>query len=154
NATEVMLDDAEFGMIAALVVDGWHFDLFTYHVPRVAAAEARIRETVAAFWQNVNEGKPPRADYTRDGRLLALMYPKETPGKEIDLRGDNWVSELLAERGNTMAQLKLLDGRKDAIEAELRDRIGDAEIALVDGWKVKLKEVVTKEHVRKESRSR
>src|SRR5262249_13012173 len=110
--------------------------------------------TVSSFWRNVDAGIPPATDYARDNRLLALMYPKEIPGKEIDLRGDNRVPTILDERANLMATIKVLDGKKDALEAELREKIGDAEIAIVDGWKVKLKEIVMKEHVRRESRSR
>jgi len=154
NATQVMLDDADRGVIAALIVDGWHFDLHFYDVPRNARAEAQIRDAVTQFWANFDCGLPPAVDYARDARLLALMHPREIAGKVIDLRGDNRVPELLAEREHVMSTIKSMDARKSAIEAELRDKIGDAEIALVNDWNVKLKEVVVKEHLRRESRSR
>lgn len=153
-ATEMLLADAEIGAIAALVVDGWNFDLHIYDVPRNHGAERRIREAVVKFWDNVAAERPPKVDYARDDRLMQIIYPRQTPGKEIDLRGDNRIIEALETRETLMAQMKAMDAAKGEIETELREKIGDAETALVRGWRLSLKEVVVKEHLRKESRSR
>jgi predicted phage-related endonuclease len=154
TATEMMLDNADFGVIAALVVDGWNFDLHLYDVPRNAGAEARIREAVTKFWDDVAAGRPPKTDYARDDRLMQIIYPRQVPGKEIDLRGDNRALELLAQREAAMEQIKIAEAAKAEAETELREKIGDAEIAIVRGWKVSLKEIVVREHVRKASSSR
>jgi predicted phage-related endonuclease len=155
TATEMLLDGADFGVIAALVVDGWNFDLHIYDVPRNAGAEARIRDAVAKFWDDVGKGIPPKTDYARDDRLLQILYPRQVPGKEIDLRASNRAPELLEQREAAMAAIKQSEQGKTAAESELRELIGDAEIAIVSGgWRVKLKEVVVKEHLRRESRSR
>jgi predicted phage-related endonuclease len=154
TATEMLLDDADFGVIAALVVDGWNFDLHIYDVPRNAGAEVRIRDAVAKFWDDVAAGVPPKTDHARDDRLLQIIYPRQVPGKEIDLRGDNHVLTLLDEREAAMEKIKTAEAIKTAAETELREKIGDAEIAIVRGWRISLKEVVVKEHVRKASSSR
>jgi len=151
TATEMLLDNADFGVIAALVVDGWNFDLHLYDVPRNAGAEARIREAVTKFWDDVAAGRPPKTDYARDDRLMQIIYPRQVPGKEIDLRGDNRALELLDQREAAMAGMKMAETLKAEAETELREKIGDAEIAIVRGWKVTLRQQTRREHLVKES---
>ena len=127
-------------LIAALIVDGYHFDCRLFDVPRHKAAEERIRETVASFWRAVGAGTPPKLDYERDGALIAAMYPVEVAGKVADLRTDNRLPELLAEHERLKAAAKDADAARETIAAEIKAKVGDAESALVaDGWLVTLK---------------
>jgi predicted phage-related endonuclease len=145
--TEAMLARAEFGVIAALVCDGFRFDLHTYDVPRHEAAERRIQDTVARFWDDIANGREPKIDYERDASLLAVMYPREVPGKTIDLRGDNALPRLLWRRDLIKSGLDRLAARKEAIETELKAKMGDAEMALIaDGWRATLKKQDRKEY--------
>jgi predicted phage-related endonuclease len=145
--TEAMLARASFAMIAALEVDGWHFRLHEYQVPRHAAAELRLLDAVASFWADFAAGKLPQPDYRRDGALIAAMNPNTTPGKSIDLRTDNAIPGLLEERAALKAQIDAAMARKDEIETEIKAKIGDAEVAIIRGWNVTLKEIHRKEHV-------
>lgn len=138
-ATEMMLTGAAWGVIGCLVLGYRRCDLQLYEVPRHAAAEKKIRDAVAAFWRNVDEGVEPTLDYSRDAALLSIIYPREQPGKVADLRGDNRLPELLEQRDRLLAELADGEKLRKAIDAEIKAKIGDAERALVNGWNVTLK---------------
>jgi predicted phage-related endonuclease len=144
--TAMMLDDADFGVVAALAVGDFEFSLHMTDVPRHAASEKRIREAVGEFWRKVESGEPPTIDYKRDGPLLAMLYPHETPGKSIDLRTDNRIVELLEEHEQLAASVAHV---KDALEAcnnKIKAKLGDAESAIVPGWRMTFKEQHRKQH--------
>jgi len=138
-ATEMMLADAEFGVIGVLVIGDFTFELKTYDVPRHAAAEQRIRETVKKFWRDVESGMPPKIDFERDAALLAVLFPKETPGKILDLRFDNEIAELLEERDKLSVEADIAESRVEAIETQIKSKLEDAEGALLRGWRMTFK---------------
>jgi predicted phage-related endonuclease len=138
---EMMLSKATFGVIAAMEVDGYNDDVHYYDVPRHAAAERRIRETVAAFWRTVESGAIPKPDYNRDGALLAAMHPHAKPGAVIDLRHDNRMPQILDERAKLKAELDAKKAALAALDTEIKQKLGENEIALVNGWTVKCKEI-------------
>jgi predicted phage-related endonuclease len=145
--TCMMLARAEFGLIAALEIKPWGApELHEFAVPRHEEAEARIRERVQQFWFDVEAGNTPKADFTRDAALITAMHATATPGKIVDLRGDNRLHELLAERERVKANCDTAEARGKEIDIEIKQKIGDAEIALVNGWRVTLKTVQKKEH--------
>ena len=144
--TEALLTRSEFAMIAALQVDGFKFALNVYEVPRHEAAERRIQDAVAKFWDDAEHGKAPAIDYERDGALLAAMYPHHREGASVDLRADNEILGLLEEREKIKADMSNGRTRVDAIETEIRAKITDNEIALVNGWRLTLREQHRKEH--------
>jgi predicted phage-related endonuclease len=144
--TEMMLDDADFGVVAALVVGDFEFALHLIDVPRHAATEKRIRDAVEEFWRKVESGAPPTIDYERDGALLAAMYPHETPGKIIDLRGDNRIGELLEEHETLAASLERVKAAMESCNNEIKAKLGDAEAAVVHGWRLTFKEQHRKEY--------
>jgi predicted phage-related endonuclease len=150
--TEMMLDDADFGVVAALVVGDFAFSTHLIDVPRHAATEKRIREAVAEFWRKVDSGAPPTIDYERDGALLAALYPHETPGKISDLRGDNRILELLEERVSLAASVDRLKEALEACNNEVKAKLGDAEAAVVSGgWRITFKEQHRREYVVRET---
>jgi predicted phage-related endonuclease len=146
NATEMMLADVTWGAIAALVVDPWKLDLHVYEIPRHAAAEKKLRDAVAQFWADVEAGREPKVDYARDGELMSMLYPTSAPGKTIDLTGDNFAPVLLDEREKLSQVIKEADARKDEIETELKAKIGDAESALISGWRLTWKSQSRREY--------
>jgi predicted phage-related endonuclease len=144
---ESMLDNSDLGMVAALIVDGWHFELHTYEVPRHPAAEKRIKAAVEKFWADVAAGREPAVDYERDGPLLDMIFPREVKDKVIDLRGDNMLPELLAQHEDNRAAIKRLKDQQEKIETEVKTKLRDGEAALVDGFKVTWREQHRKEYV-------
>ena len=150
-ATTMMLDDADYGLIVALIFDEFHFELRGFDVPRVPAAEQRINDIASGFWRDFDAGIPPKIDYERDGALIASLYPAEVEGKVIDLRHDNRMPELLDMRERLAAEAKELDTAQKAVDNEIKMKIGDAESALVNGWRVTFKSTSRKEHTVKAS---
>jgi len=150
-ATEMMLTGFSWGVIACLVLGYRRCELQLYEVPRHAAAELKIREAVAAFWRNVEEGIEPQLDYSRDGALLGIIYPREQPGKIVDLRGDNRLPYLLNRREQLTIAIAEAETERKQLDAEIKDKLGDAECAIVDGWRVTLKAQERKAHQVKES---
>jgi predicted phage-related endonuclease len=138
--TEAMLTRSDFGMVAALQIDGYKFELNTYTVPRHEPAERRIQDAVEQFWANAERGIAPAIDYARDSALIAAMYPHHREGASIDLRGDNELPMLLAEREALKANVTVDEERIEAIETEIREKLTDNEIGLVTGWRLTLRE--------------
>lgn len=148
---QMLLTNSEIGRVAALVIDGYRFELHSYHIPRHAAAERRIQDAVAQFWSDISAGRPPNIDYARDGSLLPVLYPHHVEGKVVDLRGDNELPALLDERELLKDEIAAKEKRKKAIETELKYKIGDAEAALLAGWRITNRDQHRKEHTVKAS---
>jgi predicted phage-related endonuclease len=144
SAVEMMLTQSPWGIIGALEVGEYVWQLHTFHVDRNPAAEQRIIDRVAEFWEKVDAGEQPTIDYERDGELISLLYPREVPGKSIDLTGDNRIGELLEQRETCREAIRITEQQCDRIENEIKAKIGDAETALVNGWRVSFKNVEKK----------
>jgi hypothetical protein len=138
--TEAMLAEADWAAIAALITDQWRWTLRLFDVARHPRAEAAIRATVAAFWKDyLDPGIAPPLDPARDADLVRQLYPRDD-GSEIDLSGDNYVSELVEQWGVVKTGLKQLDGRKRQIETELKDKLAEhAYGRLADGQRLSWK---------------
>lgn len=150
--TEAMLAQVEFGMIATMEVDGFHFAMHYYTVPRHGAAERKIQDAALRFWVNVRDGVQPNWDYEHDAGLLAVMFPHHTPNKTVDLRGDNHLPAMLARRARRKRYMKLAEAQVGLIETEVKAKMTDAEAALMgDGWSATLKEQQRKEVLQKAS---
>jgi predicted phage-related endonuclease len=135
NATELMLEErAAFGAVAALVISPYKLECPIYHIPRHPGVESRIREAVAQFWMNVDFGNVPEPDYSKDADLIAALAPEPIEGKRIDLTGDNMLPGLLAERADLKARAKSAEERVEEIDAEIKHKMGDAELATIAGF--------------------
>jgi len=137
---EMLLTGAAFGMIAAIVVDPFNMDLYLHEIPRHPSAEARLQDLVRRFWDDVDAGREPAADFTRDGETISAMLNKSTAGKRFDATGNNALPEILAERAKLMAEIKQKEARCEAIENEIQFMLGDAEaVTNLPGWTVSYK---------------
>lgn len=139
--TEMNLDGAAFGAIGVLVIGEFTFKCHVFEVPRHLPAERKIRAAVAEFWVTSAAGEVPRIDYERDAALLDVLFPTARPGSVVDLRTDNRIAELLTQRERLSLELKSNKADLEAIDTEIREKLGDAEAALVQGWRVTLKTI-------------
>lgn len=67
--TQAMLDDADFGVLAALVCDD-AAPIYTFRIERVPRIERLIQRRVAAFWAAFEAGVMPRLEFGREAKAL------------------------------------------------------------------------------------
>jgi predicted phage-related endonuclease len=148
--TEAMLTDAAFAVVAVLQVDAFDMALSIVEVPRHPAAEQRIRDAVATFWDDVAVGREPDPDYGKDAELLKMIAPREVAEKTIDLSGDNELPSLLAQREEIMTFIKAHETRKDEIETMLKFKMRDAgSIVGLPDWNIFWKTTHRQEYIMK-----
>lgn len=70
--TQMMLDDADAGILACLVCDD-SADIHTFKIERVPRIEALIRRRVSAFWAAFDVGAWPRLQLGREAKALELL---------------------------------------------------------------------------------
>lgn len=146
--TELMLTGATWGVVAALLIDPWRFDVAIYEIEAHAGAHKRIRQAVQDFWQAVDSRQQPRADFERDSALLSAMYPVEQPGAELDLRHDNRMPELVSRWRELTAAGNAAEAELDTVKAEIKERMGSAAAANGNGWRITWKTQHWKEQFR------
>lgn len=133
------LAQCDWGDVIVLV-GGNELRRYEYQFRPVIYADIEAR--VASFWQTVREGKPPKADYTRDGATLSQIYdPSDTL---IDLRRDNRMPEVLQEYLDAKAAETAAAARLDAAKAEIMEKLGENAAALVDGYSCRVPVVAGK----------
>ncbi|QOZ25328.1 YqaJ viral recombinase family protein [Bradyrhizobium sp. CCBAU 51753] len=135
--TETMLADAARGMIVALVVDTFRWDLYAIPLERNAPAEAVIRDRVGAFWRNyLDTGIQPPIDVERDQEVVKLLFPKDN-GIEIDLSHDNELPGLVHGLEDARARKKAAEKDEGTAKTAIAGKMGEAAIArLADGRRV------------------
>lgn len=117
-----------------VLVGGNSLERFQYEFrPKVYT---EIEKRVAAFWQSVEAGKAPPADYSRDLAPIKELYASQ--GEEtIDLVGDNRAAIAAAEYLAGAEIEKEGRARKEAAAAELFDKLREAAFATVDGFTIR-----------------
>jgi predicted phage-related endonuclease len=124
----LILDNAGTGSLAISLVE------------RNAAAEDRIKNGVAKFWAMTDAGKQPPFNYSLDADVVAALFPKaRIKDPPLDLSADNHLPELLTERNNIKAEIHERNARCAAIDAEIKDKLGEHELATLPGWRISWK---------------
>lgn len=150
---EAHLIGARWAAVGVMVVGhGW--DLHIIDVPIHAGIIERVRSEVAAFWRMVDEGRLPDPDYARDGAAIARLYAESTAGARVDLSADNELPEILARREILKASVKAAGEELEAIDAQIRAKLGEAEVASLPGWLITAKTQHRKEYVVKAGTTR
>jgi hypothetical protein len=128
---EADLTGASWACVTPLVV-GFGLDLPVIEIPLTPGIMDRLKEVVAEFWRRVDTKDPPDVDYARDGALLAQLY-RDDDGSTVDLSGWNAGPVIAEEDARLAAEIKERKARRDAIKAEIIDKIGAAAVAMIDG---------------------
>jgi predicted phage-related endonuclease len=137
---QATLMDAQWSQLAALVIATFSVELCVIDIDRHEPAETRIRNISAEFWRNLGAGRFAPPDFSRDGETIDELH-SEVRRTVVDLRGDNRLPAALAERAAVVAARKEADKRVKELDAEIKHKIGDAEEALVNGWRLTWKQV-------------
>ena len=154
--TEAMLTNADFIVVAALLVDAHNMDLAIHELPRNPAAEDKIVKAVATFWHDVEHGHEPAPDFGRDEDTIKAMWTREREATaEVDLSGHNYVPQLLTERATLKTREKDIETRIGEIDTEIKFLMKDAALATgLPGWRVTYKTSHFKEYTVKARDSR
>lgn len=147
NQHEINLCGAYAGLVAALEIDAYTHNLHLYEVPQHDKAWQYMLSRYAWMWQHVDAGTEPPRNYARDGALLAMMFPHAKTGSVVDLRADNRIQFLCSERERLSEAMKAAKEERDAVDAEIIDKMKDNEAALVRGWRLTYKEQHRREHM-------
>lgn len=146
-ACENLMLDSAYGILCALVVDTYSAAIETFTIERHPGAEQKIVDLAREFWSNVEARKFPAPDFRRDQDTIAEMYARPVEGPPLDLTLDNRIPEVLTERARLKAEIEADVAKVAALDAEIKMRLGEAERAVLPGWKISWKEVHRKEHV-------
>jgi predicted phage-related endonuclease len=144
---EGMLLDAAENYLVALVVDTYSAELELFPIERNPAAEAKIKDIATTFWDNIRTGKLPAIDYSRDADTIDRLYPTSRPEPVLDLSGDNSLAKMLPVRAMFKAERDELDAAINAIDTEVKSKLGEHERAELPGWKISWKTQHRKEHL-------
>ena len=131
------LDGVAWGDVLVLV-GGNKLERFCYDFrPKIYT---EIERRVEAFWQSVASGQAPKPDYTRDGDTIRELNASPSDAV-IDLKGDNLAAIAAAEYQAGKEMEKQGKARAEAALAELVDKMGDHNVALLDGFTFKATKV-------------
>lgn len=124
-------------IIACLVLSEHNADMVFRDVPRHPKAEAEVRKIAADFWANVAAGVMPKADYHRDGDVIAELYPVDaTQEAARDLSSSNRLPTLLPRREELLGVLKAANDEKDAIDVEIVEAMAGSRFGELPGWRL------------------
>lgn len=127
-----------WGAIAALIGGN---DLRVIERPRRLKTIEKIETAVAAFWQSIEAGTPPKPDFQADGATLSALYRDSIGGKVVDLSTDNRLADLCAIYKASGAAESAAEKEKAAAKAEMLEKIGDAERAICGPYSISAKTV-------------
>jgi putative phage-type endonuclease len=144
---QIYLTQSDFGMVAVMPISGWApLEVYVILIPRNDELIHKIIHASEDFWDRVRSHEPPPFDFERDEQTIKSLYPSARKGTKVDLSGDNEIKELLDNREYLKKELKQRRDYLDAIEANIRAKIGVCETAIVDGWNVELKNATRKSY--------
>lgn len=133
-----MLMGAHYGLLCALVLGWQDVELVVHRVDRHAAAEASMIDIARRFWEAFDEGHALAApDYSRDAEILAQVFaPDKNRPAPVDLSADNLLAEVLIEREDLSKLVSRGKKRLDELKAEIIHKLGGAESATYNDWKI------------------
>ncbi len=136
--TEMLLAGVTWGAITAFVVDTWRWPCHVYELDAHVPTQTVLTQRVQKFWADLKIGRAPIPDYARDLELFKTLHPKDN-GEMLDLTRDNRLPELIAQRESLKEKIKAQKPdlvALEAIETEIKAKIGDALGAHFAGGKV------------------
>lgn len=131
---EAYLTGSTWAAVAPLVVS-YGLEMPLIEVPIFPGVIDAMRRKSAEFWENVANGIEPQPDYSRDGALIERIYGQGDPEHEVDLSGDNRIPELIAARRGLARDVSDAKAQIEAIDAEVKAKLGDAHRAWLGGGK-------------------
>lgn len=120
--TQLEVSGFEWGCIVALVGGNQAHTLIRQRDPQIGAD---IRRRARAFWQSVDENKPPRPDFRADAEFIIRQLRRNANAGE-QLTADAELESLLSVYRVQAAKQKEAEEARDAVKAEILMRVGTA----------------------------
>jgi predicted phage-related endonuclease len=127
---QLQVTGLNWACIAALVGGNEIKLLFRERNPAIGSI---ILNKVDEFWSS---DKAPSPIFDRDADAVRSLNKFSKAGKEIDLSQDNYLAELCRQHKEAGAQETFASKKKKALGAEIISKIGDAEKAIANGFKI------------------
>ncbi len=129
--------DATIGFLACLVISEFSAELEIFEIPILDEAWERAKSGVAAWWSDVNAGRKPRADYTKDGEVISRLYKSQDFGADpVDLSADNRLHELCDAYKGRGEAIKALEADRAATKAEIVEKLAGQPKAICGAFKI------------------
>lgn len=125
SITEAMLLNADWNIVAALVIDTFTAELVIDEVPRHPPAEGRIKELVKEFWKMVEAGLQPPTNFKLDSDLVKALHPKGGKEPALDLSANNRFPILAGRREVLTTERKAVEAELKEIDTEICAALGD-----------------------------
>jgi predicted phage-related endonuclease len=127
--TEMMCTGVDRGVLAVMVTSR-SLPLYEFAVPRHPAAEARLLEAAARWWEEWDAGRiaPAAPAEALEGLL--------DDGSTIDLSGDNYLHSALPDRQALKSMISDFERRISEIDAHLKAAMGKATYGHLPGWAI------------------
>ena len=126
------IDKYERGIIAAFT---GIYDFQLYERDRDREMGAALRKKAAQFWADVDAGREPSPDFTRDKEVIDLLY-RNAGGEPIDKTSDAELDALVAKYDRLGGEIKVLEEERAAAKAEIHRRLENAGGAYTAHYKV------------------
>jgi len=113
-----------WGAVGALVGGN---EPVVFKMDRHEGAIKKIEQAVEAFWLSIKEGQEPSPDFSQDQDAIGELYGSSTPGKFLDMTGEDHFEELCRTYDEARAAERFEKSRKDTAKAEILTLSEEAE---------------------------
>lgn len=124
----------EWGVLGALVGGNKPMTYFyRRHEPTIQA----IKSAALAFWEAVDQGKPPAIDDSQaTEKTIKAMHPRDN-GADLDLSADNELPQVCADFLAKKKAYRELDKEIRGLKSQIMEKLGDARTADVLNFSIK-----------------
>lgn len=126
----------KWGAVGALVGGN---EPVTYKMDRHDGAIRKIEAAVEDFWLSIREGREPSPDFSADHASIAELYGTVTPGKFLDVTGEEHFTSLCETFDESRRIEKEAHDRKEAAKAEILTLSEEAERIRCDPFTINRK---------------
>jgi len=135
---ELMVAGDEYDYIVIVVFTG----IYDYHIIKREhdkEMQAGMLESIAEFWDDVDNKREPKPDYIRDNPIIKELYQQE---KDMgDFEDDEEFNTLCSKYKRLNEEIKQFENDKTATQSQLILKIGNYAGGFGDGWKMKMTNV-------------
>lgn len=135
----IIVGGYDYGVLAGLI-GGNHYE------QRVIMPDQELIDIIVEaerlFWDDVETRREPQILSPGDTDTMDLLYPVGNAGETIQDASD--IAQLVRDRQTLKINMKSLEDRLDAMDAQIKQRLGTAERADCDEFKITWKNIETR----------